>query len=368
MDKIHIPHSPSQTEFPELVKFLDQNLRPKNSWSICAEYPTAFTTENIHNIRIITEGEKFLSHAILKPLFVKTPQAVFKIAAIGSVVTNSEYRNQGLSKTIITDCLDLAKAQDCDIAMLWTNLYDFYQKMGFALAGFEVSLTIDSHFEVQVDPKFKILKTHMIDASAIQKLLSQHTITTLRSLEEIKRFLSIPNSHIYTLWEPNGTIGAFAVEGKGADLGGYIHEWGGSVSRLLQLFKYIQTDQNKVITVICPRHSQNLIEQCRRMKAGVHEGFLGMMKIVNDVSLFQKIQRHVRQDLGISNLVLDKNKDEYRIGTDEQFICTTSEGEILQFIFGPRSFNDIKGLNKSTTETLNRIFPLPLWLWGWDSI
>jgi predicted N-acetyltransferase YhbS len=368
MDKIQIPHSPTQEEYPELVKFLDQNLRPQNKWSISAEYPTAFSTENLHNIRVITDGSKILSHAALKPHIIKTPQAIFKVAAIGSVVTHSEYRNQGLSKTIITDCLELAQKQDCDLAMLWTNLYDFYQKMGFALAGFEISLTIDGNFSAVKDPQFKILKTHLVDPQAIHKLLSQHTVATMRSLEEIRKFLSIPNSNIYTLWESNGTIGAFAVEGKGADLGGYIHEWGGSVSRLIQLFKYIQTEQARTITVICPRHSQNLIEQCRKLNAGVHEGFLGMMKMVNEEKLFQKIQRHARQDLGVANLVLDKQGDEYRIGTTEQFICTHNEGEILQFIFGPRLFTDVKGLSKNTLDILDRVFPMPIWLWGWDSV
>lgn len=360
--------APTPEEYTDLVKFLDQNLRPQNQWSITSEYPTALNKENIHNLRIITENNEFLSHAAFKPHIIKTPVAIFKAGAIGSVVTNDKFRNQGHSRTVLNECIELAKKQDCDFAILWTNLYEFYQKIGFALAGFEISLAVNENFNVQRDPQFKILKTPNVDPMALHKLMSQNTVSTFRNPDEVRKYLNIPNSNVYTLWEPNGTLGAYCVEGKGADLGGYIHEWGGGVSKIMQLLKHIQEEQKRNITIIVPRHSQNLINECVNHGAVKNEGFLGMIKLVNEDAFFKKIHRHARIDLGITNLVLEKEKDEYRIGTTEQYLNTKDPIDIIPLIFGPRNFSDVQGFNESTLQTLEKIFPLPLWLGGWDSI
>ena len=48
------------------------------------------------------------------------------------------------------------------------------------------------------------------------------------------------------------------VEGKGADLINYIHEWSGQVEALLDLFQYIRKQKNQAITIMTPAHSQNL--------------------------------------------------------------------------------------------------------------
>lgn len=363
-----LAHAPTQEEYKDLVKFLDQNLRPQNKWSITSEYPTALNQENIHNLRIITEGNQVLSHAALKPHIIKTPIAIFKAGAIGSVVTHDKYRNQGLSRTVLNDCLDLAKKQDCDFAILWTNLHDFYQKIGFALAGYEVSLAIDSNFEVQRDTQYKILKTSNVDPMALHKLMSQHTVSTFRNPDEVRKYLNIPNSNVYTLWEPNGALGAYCVEGKGADLGGYIHEWGGGVSRILQLLKYIQEDQKREIKIIAPNHAHNLIDSCMERGALRTEGFLGMIKLINEDNFFKKIHRHARIDLGITNLVLEKQGDEYWFGTTSQYLNTKDPTDIIPLLFGPRKVSDIQGFDPATIETLEKIFPMPFWLGGWDSI
>ena len=91
------PRSPTENEFDRVLDFLNGQLRPDSQWSIAQEYPTALSTTNLHNMRIITENERILSHAVLKPLIVKTPHVVLKVGAIGSVVTDESARGQGLS-------------------------------------------------------------------------------------------------------------------------------------------------------------------------------------------------------------------------------------------------------------------------------
>ena len=98
------PRAPLQTELSDVVKFLDSHLRPEEKWSVTSEYPLAFSEGNLGNIRIITDNNEVLSHAVLRPLIMKTPAGLFKVGAIGSVVTSSDHRGQGLSTRTLESC------------------------------------------------------------------------------------------------------------------------------------------------------------------------------------------------------------------------------------------------------------------------
>jgi len=359
------PRPPREDELNQIFEFLNHELRPDAAWPLSSEYPTAFAPSNIHNMRIITESEKVLSHAILKPIILKTPVAVLKIAAIGSVVTESSHRNQGLSRKVIEDCVIEAEKQDCDIAMLWSNLYEFYQKMNFELSGVENSFVFEQEFAVP-EHQLKFLKTTQISAESIYRLYSQHTVTSVRTAEDIRKFLQIPNASIYTAWDTNNQLVAYAVEGKGADLTNYIHEWGGSVPTLLALFSHIRKTKGTAYTVITPAHAENLNQNLRALPGVIFsQGFLGMIRLVRSEALFQKIKRAARS-LGINDIVLEKRGPEYLLGVGDNLIAISDEKDLVRVLFG--SFLEIPHLTQETQEKLKRILPLPLWIWGWDSI
>ena len=232
------PKNPSENEYLKVLEFLNKSLRQDCQWSIDKEYPTALNLSNRHNMNVVFDQSTIVSHAVLKPLIIKSPHIIYKVGAIGSVVTNENYRNQGWSQKIITRCNEMAADQKCDISILWTNLYDFYRKMGFELAGYEMSYVFDQAITYDKE-NFRYSSESKIAPEAIAKLYMQHTVGTVRTLEEFKKFTQIPNSRIYTIWSPEGALLAYAIEGKGVDLQNYIHEWGGGVSAILNLLGYI---------------------------------------------------------------------------------------------------------------------------------
>ncbi len=359
------PRPPHESEFPNVVKFLDSQLRPNESWSIASEYPIAFSESNLNNIRIITERDQVVSHAVFRPMIIKTPSAVLKVAGIGSVVTSTGRRNEGLSTKTIQSCLEAAQSLGCDFAILWTNIYDFYRRFGFELAGTEISLLLDHEIPIS-DQNLKIIEGNKVSAEAIQRLYNQHTVTTVRTLEDIRKYLQIPNSRIYTAWGSDGQLRAYAIEGKGADLNGYIHEWGGGVSALIPLFAHIRRTQGRPITVIAPRHSQNLIRHFTSHGVAVNHGYLGMIKILNFESLFAKIQRHARY-LGVGDFSIEKRENRFVISVKYQSFETENERDIVRLVFGPQKPPEIHNFG-AAGATLEKILPVQMWIWGWDSI
>lgn len=342
------PRSPTENEFARVMDFLNGQLRPESQWSIAQEYPTALSTTNLHNMRIITENERILSHAVLKPLIVKTPHLVLKVGAIGSVVTDESRRGEGLSTQILASVLDEALRQECDVAVLWTEIHDFYRRIGFELAGFEQTFFIESHLEV-TGAKLIFKSTNQVDPEAIYRLMQKHTVMTHRSLDEVRRFLQIPNSTLYTAWSLDGRLEAFAVEGKGADLRDYLHEWSGSISSLLQLFNFVLMTKQRPYTLIAPRHSQSIAQALESRGVLRVDGHLGMIKALNRPSLLNKVQKAMGAYGGLPTEVNQ-----------------LSDLDFVRFLFGPHDQSHAPLLDAN--PRIREIIPLRFWLWGWDSI
>lgn len=362
------PRPPQSNELSDVISFLDTHMRKDQNWSVREEYPLAFSAQNLNNIRIIRENQNIVSHAVVKPILMKTPYAVLNVCTIGSVLTDPTKRQQGLSSQVINDCIDQAIALKGDILVLWTDMFDFYKNFGFEMAGTEISLTINSTFQPQAPrTDLKILNSSKIDAAALLRLFNLHSITSHRTVEDIRKCLQIPNSRVYTAWNKQGQMEAYAIEGKGVDLQGYVHEWGGNTSALIEVFKNIQTTQNREIVVITPPQCKNLIRQCIDGGAQQFEGILAMIKILDKGSLAKKAQRMARR-MGITDFAIEMHNDILYFGTSEGVYKTDSEMDMVQLFFGPSKASEMHNFSDATKEKLQKLLPLPCWIWGWDSI
>jgi hypothetical protein len=360
------PRPPFESEYSKVLDFVSSSLRPDSQWNISDEYPTAFNLANLNNIRVMFDDTEVVSHALIKPLIVKTPLLLLKVAGIGSVVTATSHRQQGLSRQILEDCLQSAEAQGCDMALLWTDIPDFYRKFQFELAGTENHFAIDRDLPTDAEG-LRFMTGHQIAAEAIQNLYQKHSVTTLRSVDEIRKFLKIPNSHIYTAWGPNNQLLAYAVEGKGADLTHHIHEWGGNLPELFALLNYIRARTQQNVRLIAPSHSQNLIRRLEAAGILRQENFLGMIRILRPDLLCSKIKKAAR-DLGFNELIFERQGDQYYVGTPGHLFKTDSLIDLTKLIFGPWRPNDIHQFDSESLTVLNKLFPIQMWMWGWDSV
>lgn len=359
------PITPGEREYPMVIDFLNRNLRPASKWSIVDEYPTSLSKSQMHNMRVIIENGQIVSHAAFRPMIVKTPIGVFKVAGIGSVVTSPDHRGQGHSTQIIDACLEAAAAADCDFAILWTDLFDFYRRMDFELAGSEVTVILDR----EVGPKagWKFLDSSKVAPDTLIRVFQQHSVSSHRSQEDVRLMLAIPNSTVMTAWDSNGRLAAYAVVGKGADLDGYIHEWGGSVSALMGLFSHLRTALNRDLRLIAPAHATGILSKLKDAGCIDHRGYLGMVRILKSESMFSKIKRHARV-IGISDLVLEEDGGRFKFGHQDQVYTTESKRDLVQLLFGPEKPSQMGKFDPTTAKILDRVLPIPLWIWGWDSV
>lgn len=360
------PRPPLESEYLKVLDFVSHSLRPNSNWNISDEYPTAFNLRNLNNIRVMFDESKVVSHALIKPLIVKTPLLLLKVAGIGSVVTASTHRQQGLSKQILDDCIKSAETQGCDIALLWTDIPDFYRKFQFELAGSELKYVIDRELKTNAS-NLRFVQGTKVDPEALLHLYQKHRVTTLRSTEEVRKFLKIPNTQLFTAWSQNHSLLAYAIEGKGADLKGHIHEWGGQLPELFALLNFIRQTTNENPQLLAPAHSINLKRQLESQGIKAQENFLGMIRILRPDLLCSKIKKASR-DLGISDFIFERQDDFYYIGRPDHIFKTDSLTDLNKLIFGPWQPAELHPFDESSLLILNQLFPIDMWMWGWDSV
>lgn len=364
-----VPRAPTESEWTQVIDFLTRNLRPGITGSIADEYPLSLGRSQRHNMRVIIENGEVIAHAVMKPILVKTPIGVFKVAGIGSVVTSETYRNQGHSTRIIESCLAAAKEADCDLAILWTDLFDFYRRMGFELAGSEVSVLIDRELTggTPAGLGHKFVDSSKIAPESMLRLFQQHSVSSHRTADDVRALLAIPNSRVSTAWDASGKLMAYAIEGKGADLDGYVHEWGGSSSSVVSLLSHMRTTQKRDLRLIAPGHAHNLIAKFESQGCEIHRGYLGMVKILKTDSFFAKIHRQART-LGISDLVLEDSGGVFKFGRGKNVYSTSSVTDLVKLLMGPEKPTALHGFDPATANAFEQLLPLRLWIWGWDSV
>jgi N-acetylglutamate synthase-like GNAT family acetyltransferase len=359
---------PKSIDRIQIDEFLNKNLRPNVNWSLRDEYPLAFSEQNMINMRFIQDDQKILAHAVLKTNLIQTQYHLFKVGFIGSVITDEEHRGKGLSKEVIKSCLDASQRQDCDFAMLWTDLFNFYSKFGFEMAGQEVALQVSKNFKAEIKESLRFLESSQVSPESILKLYNKHSLRTLRTTSDIMQYLKIPQTKTFTAWNKmTNELEAYCILGKGVDFGNYIHEWGGNVSAVVSLVKHIQMQQEERITLITPPQCSNLIRKMEDLGAEKFHGILGMIKIVNPTHLCKKIKKGARA-LGYSSFVFEYRDNQYFFGYGDEIYQTDSEQDIVRLIFGPMTPKQIHPFSPSALEALNEIFPIAFWVWGWDSI
>ncbi len=359
---------PNTQHWKQIDQFLTETLRPGSQWNLAEEYPLAFSEKNRANIRFIENEDKVLAHAVMQPSLIRTHYHLFKVGLIGSVVTDPDNQGKGYSKQIIKSCLDACQEQNCDFSILWTDLFNFYSKFGFEIAGSEIALQIDSKFKPENMADVRIMDTPKVSPQALLKVYNQHNLKTVRQLSDIEKYLKIPNSKIYTAWnKKTQALEAYCVMGKGADFQGYIHEWGGKVSALMSLLRKMSQDSTQPITLISPPQCTNLIKQMEQAGAQKFYGVLGMIKIIDRASFCKKIKKGARA-LGYESFVFEYRDDQYYFGYGDEIYATDSDADITRLVFGPIEPKQIHKFSDQALEALEQIFPIPFWVWGWDSI
>jgi GNAT superfamily N-acetyltransferase len=175
------------------------------------------------------------------PSFAEAESTNSRIAGISLVITHPNYRGRGFSKRLMFECEEQARSEGAFLSLLWSDLYDFYSKLGYCLGGQELQWNItDTQKEILIPYK----TTRNLDE--IQSLYPDQSIFPKRDWTQYKKFTELKNFEIIVP-QPNGLTNAYIMIGKGRDLKNCIHEFGGDPQQIIQLIRsYQYTERQKL--------------------------------------------------------------------------------------------------------------------------
>ena len=232
--------------FKQRSNLLQQSLRPNcNSYPIESEYPIVLSKDNPQFSYCVTESDrkfsppKLVAHANFWPrmMFEKSTQVEYPIALVGNVATDLKYRGCGVMKNLLESLWRRATQSSFHALILWSDLHQFYQKLGFTACGYEHRICF-SHQKLQNftgDFKFVVPASESFGEDVVNEMLRLRVSTPFslkRSSKEFMELLKIPDTIVLMSYQDQ-ELNAYVILGKGNDMIGVVHEWGASKPEII---------------------------------------------------------------------------------------------------------------------------------------
>lgn len=311
--------------------------------------------------------------------FSLLPRAPFlKTAGLGLFVTRPEYQRQGLGYKLEKEIEKRAQMEGIWIGVLWSELVQFYTKLGYMVAGSEWQWQLDrAETELLVsrlkaespseNTEIKPLK----DFSQVENLYKGFGRGPLRNSTQKQAFnslLGLSNTYAYTAMDSQkGTLLGYGILGKGRDLRDTIHELVGYPQSIPPLLQKFATHIESGLRLHQPLGSPLLSEITHWLGNGSRQA-MGFIKVLDGPKLADWISKSGYLPPGIG-LVAEENR--FRLLNRHTVFFESSDfGHLCQLFFGPWEISELEGLPPTFTpdqiSTLPK--PLPLYFWGFDSV
>lgn len=211
---------------------LDRWLLPTSQFGVLETWPLLYDARGTGRFYLVCEGEQVLGHCATFVTTAKCGDTCHPIAMLGSVATAPQRRGEGIASTALHAALQDLDAQVA-CTLLWAEQPNLYARCGFRPGPRETLLTMARRPHPDTTGCRFAQPT---DYAALHALHACKPQRIERNLDTMTRLLATPGMRTLVR-ERQGRITAYACCGKGADLQGAWHEFGGSdaeVAALLQ--------------------------------------------------------------------------------------------------------------------------------------
>jgi hypothetical protein len=203
--------------------------------------------------------------------------------------------------------------------------------------------------------------------SGVINIHDEEPLRTERARHEYETYFSLPKTKTFLAMR-RGAPTAYATMGKGEDFPNCVHEWGGRADDLLCLLQKLSsvTGRNEV-AILTPAGENELISLLNRLKTRRIFEYLAMMKVVNLEETAKAIAAHLFQ--GQTDFKILSVNGEAIIQLREERVRPRSERTLVRLLFGPdRPADLLNEASPAMARALECIFPIPLFIWGLDSV
>lgn len=367
--------SPVRAEEREaLLAWLNHGLRNTREQRLEAEFPTALFSRNLaHDLDkhiLVRSNGRFASHALVHTIPVEAVGQRIELGMIGMVYTDPAFRGRGAARIAIEQAIEQMRERGTALAILWSDLDSFYQRLGFDRAGVENFYLLDSErcrsARATGLDAMDVRRATPTDWQSLERLYAAKPSRHLRAAGDLERLAAAPDCETLVAVRAGVPI-AYAAMGRGDDLTGVVHDWAGDPAGLVACLNQFTQSQNEITLLEGPVH-EAATRPLRVAGARPHPGSLGLMRILDAERLWTTVSGG-EAALATMRLTADTSADNVYTFSTPQREFTLNHQSALTLLFGPSLPRSLRlGLEPVELEVLRRRFPWPIFLWGFDSI
>lgn len=345
------------------------------------EFALIFAPENLARVLFIEHEStgKVVATAAYCPFeFSLLPKAPFlKAAGLGLFVTHPEFQRRGLGYTLEKNLEERARREGILIGVLWSELVQFYTKLGYMVAGSELQWQLDrSECELlgqrlRLEGKSDLQIEPLKDFSSVEHLYKGFGRGPLRGESQKRSFqklLSLSNTFAFCARDPQkNTLVGYALMGKGRDLRDTVHELVGYTScvgpLLGECLKHIESSLRVHQPVGSP-----LVKELEHWLGTGSKQAMGFVKVLDGPKLSEWIMKSGYLPSGIG--IVPQANGFRLLNRHTVFFESQDFGHLCQLFFGPWDVSELEGLPETFSEAEKSSMPkpLPLYFWGFDSV
>jgi len=357
-------------EYTRLLSWLDAGLRGRRMGRLAAEYPDVFRADHAREHIVATELSGFAAHAVGRSLAARTGAVSFRLGMLGSIYTDAAYRGRGLARACVEAAVAQLAGEGAHAVALWSDLHAFYARLGFEPAGVENLYRVRRSECEQVLRSLRkpdaVTEFASADGPALDALYASKPVAAVRKSGKWEQRACTPDCTILVARREEKPI-AYAACGRGDDFSGVVHEWAGEAGGVAACLHAFLEKRSEIVWLTGPIDEEP-VPVLRATGARLHRGFFALLRITNATALWEEIKRHatVLSETHLSPVGPDGRSYQLRGACGER---TLQHRELLQLLFGPHASNALIGVLSPEAQTLAREWlPLPLFVWGFDSI
>jgi GNAT superfamily N-acetyltransferase len=274
-----------------------------------------------------------------------------RVALLGAVCTHPNWRGQGLASGLVAEAVEWARAQGAVAIFLWGEGGGLYERQGFRWCGRQLRTPLSTLLPpLEVDPCL-LGRIHLGLTREIFELLVARVDGISLSSADWDWYSSHLNVQWFSL-QRAGRPTAYAALGRGLDLQGYIHEWGGHEDDLYPLFRAILCQYPDSVLLTHPDRSFLF-----GAKDNGFEEYLCMAKVLDPKLLLSSMSGLIQR----GSLDCQKVSHFWRFSCGGHSWSVEEENLSRLFFGGPRD-----GQNNFLESGLEFVVPLRFWFWGLD--
>jgi len=285
------------------------------------------------------EGEKLLSCAAIRVAELKIPGSTKRLACavIGAVATAEDARGQGHASLLVEELERAARQERVSLLLLWGSEHSMYRRLGFELCGRQAVARL-ARLPVGTGTAAAAVRTGWVDG--LWGCLARRDDGL--ALTAADRAWVGAHRNVEWFWTGSAADpSAWAAIGRGIDLGGYVHEWGGDPAALMEVLGAVQARHPQALVLGSERGIQAL-----GLEPDAVEG-LCLAKVLDPATVLRAYRP--------SNLVQAEHTSEgWQVACGSARFSNLTDSALSLALFGSPSQVD---------TSLN----LPLWVWGLDA-